>query len=474
MKRKQLTEQNEAVETMAKVIETAFVKSGQSGNKILDMLEPYQMVLENIPEGVIAIKNSNVVYSNRSACEIFGYSRDELLNVNIDKLIDPEVLDHSAKKNRAVNKDILNDPQCFMIERKHKGKGFISRRYYRNTNDDAIIDGIVVFTDLTEKKLIDDDLFLKTQILNKINTAISVLDHNGNVIYFNNAAYYSRCDSNVEFINMCKYQLASPEFNNHLIHRKIKKRNSDYDAFEGVHLINNESGLPAEIHSYVIDIGDNTFFMNIARDKTELIAADTNLKQDYLALQKIVNGAIETISSILEIRDPYTAKHQRRVSMLAMSIAEKIGFSREHNMVIQTAGLLHDIGKIGIPSEILCKTDKLSSQEMSLIKLHPQIGRDILKSLELPNGICPAILQHHERIDGSGYPMGLTGESISIEAKILAVADVVEAMASHRPYRPALGIDKALSEIVEHRDILYDAEIVDACINLFEENEFHF
>jgi HD-GYP domain-containing protein (c-di-GMP phosphodiesterase class II) len=138
------------------------------------------------------------------------------------------------------------------------------------------------------------------------------------------------------------------------------------------------------------------------------------------------------------------------------------------------AGIIHDIGKINIPTEILSKPGRLSEIELSLIKTHPQVGSDILKEMELPGEVSSIVLQHHERMDGSGYPAGLSGENIILEARILSVADVVEAMASHRPYRPALGLDKALEEINKNRGILYDPEVVDACLKLFKEKRFKF
>ena len=138
------------------------------------------------------------------------------------------------------------------------------------------------------------------------------------------------------------------------------------------------------------------------------------------------------------------------------------------------AGLVHDIGKISVPSEILSKPSKLKEIEMELIRSHSEVGFDILKDIEFPWPIAQVVFQHHERLDGSGYPRGLSGNDILIEAKVIAVADVVEAMSSHRPYRASLGIDKALEEISGNKDILYDAEVVDACLRLFEEKVFEF
>lgn len=207
-------------------------------------------------------------------------------------------------------------------------------------------------------------------------------------------------------------------------------------------------------------------------DITERKQAEEKLQQSYQKLKKTVESTIQTIALTSETRDPYTAGHQRRVAKLASAIAEEIGLSPEKIEGLHVAGILHDIGKIHVPSEILSKPGKLSKEEMSIIKIHPEIGRDILKTLELPWKICPIVLQHHERMDGSGYPYGLLGKDIIIEARILAVADVVEAMASHRPYRPALGLDKALEELAKNKGKFYDPDVVDACLKLFNEKGF--
>jgi len=176
----------------------------------------------------------------------------------------------------------------------------------------------------------------------------------------------------------------------------------------------------------------------------------------------------------VEARDPYTAGHQRRVSELAAAIALEMGLPEEQVNGIHLAAMIHDVGKIHIPAEILSKPGKLNDIEFMLVKTHPQSGYDILKGVKFPWPIADIILQHHERMDGSGYPQGLKDGEILLESRIMAVADVVEAMSSHRPYRPALGIMAALSEIDRGRRSVYDPEVVDACLRLFVEKRFAF
>jgi PAS domain S-box-containing protein/putative nucleotidyltransferase with HDIG domain len=202
----------------------------------------------------------------------------------------------------------------------------------------------------------------------------------------------------------------------------------------------------------------------IARDITDRKRAEEGLKDSVERLQRTLEQTVYALATAVEMRDPYTAGHQRRVADLASAVAAELNLSRHRSRGVHMAGLIHDVGKIHIPAEILSKPTRLTDVEWNLIKTHPRIGHDILKSIEFPWPVARIVLQHHERIDGSGYPKGLSGEDILLEAKILAVSDVVEAMASHRPYRPAHALEEALQEIEENKGILYDADVVDACL----------
>jgi len=200
--------------------------------------------------------------------------------------------------------------------------------------------------------------------------------------------------------------------------------------------------------------------------------AESQLKQSFEKLKRTLDETVNALASVAEKRDPYTAGHQWRVTKLAVAIAEEMGLSDEQIEGIRVSGILHDVGKMYVPAEILSKPGQLTEIEFSVIKTHPQVSYDILKAIEFPWPVAQIVLQHHERMDGSGYPSGISDNNILLEARILSVADVVEAMASHRPYRPALGIDKALEEISQKRGILYDPKVVDACCKLFYEKGF--
>ncbi len=195
--------------------------------------------------------------------------------------------------------------------------------------------------------------------------------------------------------------------------------------------------------------------------------------QYHRDLRNSLEQTIQVIADTVDRRDPYTSGHQRRVADLTMHIARAMALPEERVHGLRLAASIHDLGKVGIPSEILAKPGRLTPTQLSLVKEHVQLGYDIVKDVQFPWPIADAILQHHERMDGSGYPQGLTGDAILLESRILAVADVVESMATHRPYRPALGIDEALNEILSKRGKLYDAEAVDACVRVFCEQSYH-
>jgi PAS domain S-box-containing protein/putative nucleotidyltransferase with HDIG domain len=220
--------------------------------------------------------------------------------------------------------------------------------------------------------------------------------------------------------------------------------------------------------------GDVQYYDGIIEDITERKHTEQDRQENFIKLDRILEETVDALASTLGKRDPYTGGHQKRVTSLACSIAEEMGLPSEQIKGLRLAGLLHDIGKIAIPAEILSKPSRLTEAEFNIVKDHPQIGHDIIKSVEFPWPIADIVLQHHELLDGSGYPVGLKDGKIRLEAKIMVVADVVEAMSSHRPYRPAHSLEMTLEEISKYRGILYDEDIVDICLKLFLEKAFRF
>jgi putative two-component system response regulator len=214
-----------------------------------------------------------------------------------------------------------------------------------------------------------------------------------------------------------------------------------------------------------LELENRAYHKNLEK---KIIERTDSLRIANERLGMAMNGFVEALAMTVEMRDPYTAGHQNRVSSLACAITNELGYNGARVEGIRMAAKIHDLGKITIPAEILNKPGRLNEIEFTLIKTHSRLGYEILKDIAFPWPIAQIVLQHHERLDGSGYPQGLTEKEILLEAKILAVADVIEAMASHRPYRPALSIDEALEEIMRHKGRLYDSEVSDACLRLFQ------
>jgi putative nucleotidyltransferase with HDIG domain len=224
---------------------------------------------------------------------------------------------------------------------------------------------------------------------------------------------------------------------------------------------------PAEISLSMWETKEGPHFVGIVRDITER-------KEALWRWQNLLQELVRALSTALQVRDPYTGRHQLRVAELCKAIAEEMGLPRARIEGIYIGALLHDIGKLAVPAEILSKPAKLNPTERSLVERHTTVGYEILRKVHFPWPVAEMALQHHERLDGSGYPKGIRGDRIILEARILAVADVVEAMCSHRPYRVAKGVDAALEEIERGKGTLYDPQVVDACSRLFREKGFRF
>jgi PAS domain S-box-containing protein/putative nucleotidyltransferase with HDIG domain len=270
--------------------------------------------------------------------------------------------------------------------------------------------------------------------------------------------------------------IARPEDRKLLMEMNRKRQKGEYvpDKYEFRGLHKDGRALFIEVSAAIFMYRGEPHSLAFLRDITSRKKVEEELVETTEKLRKSLAGTLQAMAHTVEIRDPDTAGHEKRVSALARSIAQEMGLSDGVVNSIRMAGAIHDIGKMSVPAEILSKPTKLSEIEMGLIKIHSQAGYDILTDSQLPYPVAEIVLQHHERLDGSGYPQGLRGDAILLEAQIIAVADTVEAMASHRPYRPALGIDTALEQIAKDKGILYNADVVKACLHLFKEKGFTF
>jgi PAS domain S-box-containing protein len=333
---------------------------------------------------------------------------------------------------------------------------------------------VAVFDVITERKRVEEELRLKERMLDGASDSIFLHDLDGRFTYVNEAAYKSRGYEKDELLAKDIFALPTPEYAALREKRLTELLAKGEVIFESAHFHKDGSIMPVEIQARVFDLDDRTLILSAARDITERKQAETQVRQGLDKLHQALQGTVVALANTVEIKDPYTAGHQQRVAQLSCAMARELGWSPDQVEGMRVLCFLHDMGKIAVPAEILNKPGKISLTEFSLIKVHPQVGYDILKDIAFPWPVAQGVLQHHERLDGSGYPSGLTDGEITPEAKILAVADVVEAMASHRPYRPALGIDQALKEITDNKGKLYDPQAVEVCVRLFTEQDFRF
>jgi len=317
-----------------------------------------------------------------------------------------------------------------------------------------------------ERKQAEEDLRGQALIFENIHDGIIVTDLEGNIIRWNPAAekmfgYYQ------DEVFQKKLGMLTTRF--------IKGHLRD-GRWAGEMNFTRKDGTEGICETTVIPLRDERGLISavfgVSHDITEYKRSEGELQRSYHKLRETLIATVNSLASTVEMRDPYTAGHQRRVTILACAIAEEMNVTEDQFDGLRLAGLVHDIGKFNVPVEILNKPGRITETEFNIIKTHPLAGYNLLREIEFPWPVAQIVLQHHERLDGTGYPQGLKNGGIMLEAKILAVADVVEAMASHRPYRPALGIEVALEEIKKNKGIHYDPDVVDVCSRLFTDKGF--
>jgi PAS domain S-box-containing protein len=455
----------------------------QTEEKLRENEKKYRDLYDFLPIPVYEMDfEANITSANRAIYETFRGTEEDLKEgFKGWQLLSPEEVDKSAKN----------------IQRLLKGEQVKGTEYTLMRLDGSVFPAIVISSiiysngkpvrlrgaiiDITQRKQAEESL-------RRSEEKYRSLVENSQEGIFQSTAGGSHISVNQSFANILGYDsqeevLATIADIPHQIYVHPDDRTKILQIIEKEGSVNgyeaefyrkdgSKTWVSINMHAVRDEEGNLLYYQGINQDITEKKNMETERQQNIERLRKSLEATINAMAVTVETRDPYTAGHQRRVADLARSIAVEMKLKREQIDSIRMASAIHDIGKISLPTEILTKPTKLSDLEFSLIKTHSLSGYDILKDIEFPWPVADLVLKHHERMNGSGYPQGLKGENIPMEARILAVADVVEAITSHRPYRPALGIDFALEEIFQNRDILYDADVVDACLKLFREKGY--
>jgi PAS domain S-box-containing protein len=454
--------------------------------------EKYRWILDNMTD-VITVMDMNLrfTYVSPSIIRMRGYTAEEALAQTFEQVMTPESLRISAKifeEEMKLEASGTADPSRIRIveveQYRKDGSIVLMENHLSFMRDEAMkpVGIISVSHDITERKRTELNLKESKELTDAIVENIPLMIFlkeatDLRFVIFNRAGEELLGYDRKVLLGKNNLDLFPPEQAAHF----MAKDREVLDGESGALDIPEEPILTAKkgqrlLHTRKVCIrgadGATKYLLGISEDITERKRTEDELRQTLESLRKAVGTTIQVMVSAVETRDPYTAGHQVRSADIARAIATEMGFSQEKIEGIRMAGSIHDIGKLSIPAEILSKPAKLSEIEYSLIKEHARTGFEILKDVESPWPLAQIIYQHHERMNGSGYPRNLKGGEILMEARILSVADVVEAIASHRPYRPALGLDKALEEIEKNKGTLYDADVVDACLKLFRDKGF--
>jgi PAS domain S-box-containing protein/putative nucleotidyltransferase with HDIG domain len=434
--------------------------------------ERFRNVVESSPMGVHMYElapDGRLIFigANRAADEILAVDNSQFIGKTLEEAFPPLAGTEVPERYRlaAAQGELWHTEQIVYEDEQIKG-AFGVTAFQTSPGRMA-----AMFLDVTERKRAEEALRESEEkysnLFHHSRDAVIIHDLEGAVLDSNEQASdlfgYTReefASLSVEDLHPPEALAASREAFGRISREGFIRFEIDFQKKDG-------SVFPAEVSSSLFEIAGKKVIQGIPRDITER-------KRAYERLQQSLYGTIKAISKIVEERDPYTSGHQSRVAALARAIAGEMGLSEDRVEGIFVAASAHDIGKISIPAEILSKPGQLTEMELNIIKAHTEVGHEILKNVEFPWPVTEVVLQHHEHLDGSGYPAGLGGDDILLEARILCVADVVEAMSSHRPYRPHLGEGKGFEEITQYRGVRYDADAVDACLRLFREKGFLF
>ena len=442
--------------------------------------ERYRTLVENASDIVFRTDNSgNFTFVNPAGIRITGYEKEEMMGKHYPTLIHPDMRDEAMKFfGRQFVKGIQNTYLEYPLLTKEGHKLWFGQNTQLIFEGDHVVGFQAVARDITDRKQAEESLREQEIKLSSIFRAAPVgigmvinrvfqeanemlchmTGYNRKELLGKSARMLYPTQEDYDYVGQEKYRQISEKGTGTVETRWKRKDGTVID------IILSSTRLDPD------NLAKGVTFT--ALDITDRKQAGEELRDALVSLRKAFGATIQVLVSAVEIRDPYTSGHQIRSAGIARAIATEMGFTKERIDGIRMAGSIHDIGKLSIPAEILSKPTKLTNIEFSLIKEHSQSGYEMLKDVESPWPLAEIVYQHHERMDGSGYPRNLKGDDILMEARIMAVADVVESMASHRPYRPALGIDKALEEIEKNKGTLYDNAVADTCLRLFREKGF--
>jgi PAS domain S-box-containing protein/putative nucleotidyltransferase with HDIG domain len=438
--------------------------------------ERYRELVDNANDVVYTHDlEGNFTSANPAATSVYGYTAEEILHLNIADIVDPEYLPLAQRKIREKVDNSEQSASYELLTHTKDGKPIwveVNTRLLQRERQPVEVLGIA--RDVTARKRAEQALHglmdFNERIIQNMAEAIVVTDSQGEIT-FANPALAALLGHTVEELVGFPWTRIVPHDQHSIVEATDERRGRGQTDHYELELVRQDgqrvpvlvSGAPR------FQAGQYAGTLGVFTDITERKRAEEQLRLSHDRLQEALNQTIMALSAAVETRDPYTAGHQRGVAELAVDIAQEMGLPKDQTSGIRIAGLVHDIGKIQIPAEILSKPTRLTEPEWSMVKAHPRTGYEILRTVEFPWPVSQIVLQHHERLDGSGYPDGLSDDDILLEARILAVADVVEAMASHRPYRPAHTLEETMEEIRSHKATLYDPEVVDACLRLHAE-----
>ena len=441
-----------------------------------------RLLLDNVNDGITIIQDHVIRFANPSLAKIMGYTEEEIIDRRFLDVVYPDDQEMVADRHlRRIRGDDVPSAYEFRLVDKQGDARWAEARVLAIEWDSRPA-FLVFLTEVTGRKRMEEALRASAERFRGLVEITSdwVWEADPDAVYT-----YSSPKSKVilgyepeQLLGMTPFDLMLSDETDRFSEALVAAAYSrEILAFTEITCIR-KCGTPVHLETSVIPQfdanGKLAGFCGIARDITERHEAKIRLQQTLSKLQRTMECTIQAISLMVETRDCFTAGHQRRVSQLASSIATEMKLPSEQVEAIRIAGLLHDIGKIAVPIEVLSMPRNLTDLELALVKTHCQVGYDILKAVDFSWPIADVVYQHHERLDGSGYPRGLRGEDIMFEAMTVAVADVVEAMTAHRPYRAAPGIEKALEEISYNSDKLYEGEIVRACLTLFRQKGYQF